>query len=250
MNQVFGIHAVRMVLRQNPLHVKTVLLNENRKDSRLIEIEQLAQRRGIAIQKVSTRQLNELARGLRHQGAAAMCHSGAQTEIKIKITEWCEGLGHIPLIVALDSIQDPRNLGACIRSANCAGAAVVIPKRKGTPITETVSRTAAGAVESTPIFESTNLARDLDLLKQKGFWVIGLDSKAQESVYRADLQDSCVLVFGSEDQGLRRQTAVKCDLLVQVPLVGTVESLNVSVAVGVVAFEAQRQRQAALASSK
>ncbi len=215
-----------------------------------MELEQLAQGRGIAVQKVAVRQLNELACGLRHQGAVAMCHAVARADEKIKIAEWCEALGESPLIVALDSIQDPRNLGACIRSANCAGAAVVIPKRKGAPITETVSRTAAGAVESTPIYESTNLARDLDLLKQKGFWVIGLDAKARQSVYATDLQDACVLVFGSEDQGLRRQTAVKCDVLVQVPLAGCIESLNVSVAVGVVAFEARRQRQAATASSE
>ena len=242
MNKAFGIHAARTILQFNPSIAETVLMNEARKDKRLAELEEMAQKNGIEVCKISMNELNEIGNGVKHQGVVILCSSPPFLNRSKKITEWCKSLGHNPLIVVLDCIQDPRNLGACIRSANSAGAGVIVPKRKGSPITDTVSRTAAGAVESTSIYESTNLARDLDLLKTSGFWVIGLDSQAQQSIYTVDLLDPCVLVFGSEDKGLRQQTKNKCDMLVSIPLIGTVESLNVSVSVGVAAFETIRQR--------
>jgi len=242
MNVIFGIQAVKSVLLHKSSIVETLLLNRNRNDRRLGQIEELAKGKGIELLRVEKQQLDDVSNSSYHQGVVAYLRAPQQSKHK-KITDWLDSLSHPQVLVVLDSIGDPRNLGACIRSANAAGAGgAVISKNRGCSINATVSKTAAGAAELTPIYHSSNLARDLEALKSLDYWVIGLDPEAEVSVYSANLTGKCALVFGSEDKGLRLQTRNKCDLLVKIPLSGQVASLNVSVAVGVSTFELMRQR--------
>ncbi len=241
MNVIFGIHAVKSALLHKPANVKTVLVNEKRNDKRLAQLEQLARDNGIQLLKAEKQNLSEVAESDNHQGVVAYL-APPQRQEHVKITQWLKGLSQSRVIVVLDSIGDPRNMGACIRSANVAGVGgVVVSKSRGCSINATVSKTAAGAAESTAIYQSSNLVRDLETLKSKDYWVIGFDPDANESLYSTDLTEKCVLVFGSEDKGLRLQTRHKCDLLAKIPSNGQVDSLNVSVAVGVVTFESLRQ---------
>ena len=158
-----------------------------------------------------------------------------------------EKISAAPFLLILDGVQDPHNLGACLRSADAAGVhAVVAPKDRSVAFTDTVRRVACGAAEHVPFAQVTNLARTMEHLKTKGLWMIGTDDEASQSLYEADLKGPMALVMGFEGSGLRRLTREHCDVLVRIPMLGSVESLNVSVATGVCLFEAVRQRQSAL----
>ncbi len=243
MKTVLGIHAAKSALEHRTNEVQEVLLSSKRTDRRLNQIESIANRNDLQVRRISNSQLSELAKGNKHQGVVLICDTDSRKS-SLSLKKWIGTLSESSIIVVLDSISDPRNLGACIRSAHAAGAAgVILPKHRGCRVNTTVSRTAAGAVEVTPIFEISNLSRTLEFFKENGFWVVGLHpAGTSQTLYSTDLSEPCVLVFGSEGSGLRRETSKKCDVLVQIPMFGKVESVNVSVAVGVATFEAMRQR--------
>ncbi len=231
------------MLNHRPNEIERVLLSSNRNDKRLQTIELLARQNTISCKRVPLNILVEHAEANRHQGVVVFCHHSIKKKSGPNVLDWLGRIGEGSFIVALDGIIDPRNLGACIRSANAAGVnGVIVPRSRGSAINATVSRTAVGAAEMTPIFSASNLARTLEILKDKEYFVLGLDATAAKSVYETSLTEKCVLVFGAEDSGLRKETRKKCDILINIPMLGKIESVNVSVAVGVVAFEVARQR--------
>ena len=242
MNQVFGIHAVHALLKAQPERVQRLLLLEGREDQRLQELLRLADACGVAHERVPRKRLDRLSRA--HQGVVAECHplvlaSDAELEHR-----W-DSLSGPRLILVLDEISDPRNLGACLRSAEAAGVhAVLVPRRRSAPLNDAALKTAAGAAERLFIVEVANLARSLDWLKERGVWVVGAAGEAQSAWDGCDLTTDVALVMGSEGKGLRDLTRKKCDMLVSIPMTGEVGSLNVSVAAGILLFEAVRQRLA------
>jgi 23S rRNA (guanosine2251-2'-O)-methyltransferase len=232
---IVGINAVAAAVEHDADHVREVLIEAGAKNPRLTEIEENARRRDIDVRRVASNALDGVAGGLRHQGVVAR-YAAAKT--------WGEAL-----LLVLDGVQDPHNLGACLRSAAAAGVtAVVIPKDKAVQVNATVRKTSAGAADSVPVVRVTNLARALRDLQQLGVWIYGLAGEANASLYATDLRGNVALVLGGEADGLRRLTREHCDGLVTIPMPGLanapgVESLNVSVATGVALFEAVRQRQ-------
>ena len=241
--RVCGIHTVTSLLQHRPQDVEVVLIGESQGSTRLTGVEQLAAKNSVKLKKVTAKSLNSLARGVRHQGVIALCKSGSHDSFQGDLNAWLESQTTSSLIVVLDSIEDPRNLGACLRSASAAGAdGVILPRSRGCQITETVAKTAVGAVDLIPIIRVPNLVRALELLKKKGFWLIGLEANAPLSIHDMDLAEPCVLVFGGEQSGLRAGTENACDFLAKIPMHSDIQSLNVSVAVGVACFEVRRQR--------
>jgi 23S rRNA (guanosine2251-2'-O)-methyltransferase len=188
--------------------------------------------------------LDKLAEGGRHQGVVAEVLPRA-SDPETQLEEALESAAGAPLLLVLDGVQDPHNLGACLRSADAAGvAAVIVPRDRAAGMTPVVRKVAAGAAETVPLVAVVNLARTLRQLKERGIWLVGTDDTADKGLYEADLKGPLALVMGSEGEGLRRLTRECCDLLVSIPMAGAVESLNVSVATGVALFEAVRQRSA------
>lgn len=243
MEKHFGIHVATALLRYRTPDVESVVLSDSRKDRRLREIESLARKHGIRVTHLPKREMAEIAQGAKHQGVVVLSRIKTNEVRDTPLSVWLSELTAPDLIVALEGIADPRNLGACLRSANAAGVGgVILPRSRGCSITSTVSRTAAGALETTSIYSAANLARTLDALKTMDYFVVGLDETASESIYNIDLSDPCALIFGTEESGLRAGTRSKCDQLVKIPMYGKISSLNVSVAVGVTTFEVARQR--------
>jgi 23S rRNA (guanosine2251-2'-O)-methyltransferase len=240
----YGIHAVRVLLSRHPQRVRRVLLGAGRDAGRLAEIRALAQRAGVQVGTVDDATLDRLAAGERHQGVVAEVQPRAG-DPETQLEEALEAAGQAPLLLVLDGVQDPHNLGACLRSADAAGvAAVIVPRDRAAGLTPVVRKVAAGAAETVPLVAVVNLARTLRDLKERGIWLVGTDDAADRTLYEADLKGPVALVLGSEGEGLRRLTRECCDQLVAIPMAGAVESLNVSVATGVALFEAVRQRSA------
>lgn len=241
---VAGIHAVETALAGGRGRVVRLLTDRRRRDARLQRLIEHAERASIPVERVHARELSERVGEVRHQGVCAEVHGAAildENDLAARIEE----LAHAPLLLALDGVQDPHNLGACLRSAEAAGAdAVIVPRDRAARLTPTVERAAAGAAELIPLAAVTNLARTLETLKQSGCWVIGTTGAADTALYGADLTGPLVLVMGGEEKGLRPRTRGACDRLVSIPMAGRSESLNVSVAAGVCLFEALRQRSA------
>jgi 23S rRNA (guanosine2251-2'-O)-methyltransferase len=237
---IFGFHTVLARLRAEPKSVLEVLLDESRKDARAKDFAAQVERAGVRLMRVSPSRLEGLAGGGRHQGVVAMVQANTQ---KQTLEELLEGLKSPPLLLVLDGITDPHNLGACLRVANAAGAhAVIAPKDHAAGINATVSKVASGAAEITPYFMVTNLARTLADLKDRNIWIVGTDEKAEKTLFQADLPKSIAWVLGAEGAGMRRLTRESCDLLVRIPMGGAVESLNASVAAGICLFESVRRR--------
>jgi len=240
---IYGMHAVRVMLERHPERVHSVRIAEQRDDPRVRAIDELARRHQRPVQRVEVRALQQLLGDVAHQGVAADI---------TPLPPWSEDAllaalqsASAPLLLALDGVQDPHNLGACLRSADACGAlAVIVPRDRAAQLTPTVRKVAVGAAETTPVVAVTNLVRTLKLLKQAGLWVVGADAAGEKSAYQADLTGPVVLVLGAEGTGLRRLTRQNCDFLVRLPQLGAVESLNVSVAAGMLLYEAVRQRQA------
>ena len=246
----YGIHAVRVLLARNPERVRRLLVASGRDAGRLVELKSLAQRAGVQVIASDDSSLDKLAEGGRHQGVVAEIVPRA-SDPETQLEEALEAGGSAPLLLVLDGVQDPHNLGACLRSADAAGvAAVIVPRDRAAGLTPVVRKVAAGAAETVPLVAVVNLARTLRDLKQRGVWLVGTDDQAGKTLYDADLTGPIALVMGSEGEGLRRLTRECCDLLVSIPMAGAVESLNVSVAAGVGLFEAVRQRAAAVARKK
>ncbi len=235
----FGMHAVRHALSQGRTEGE-LLLQSGRNDHKLTEISRLAEAHGVSTRILSRADLDKLAGG-RHQGVV-LVGRGRRADQQ-DLASMLDSLQAPPLLLVLDGVQDPHNLGACLRCADAAGAhAVIVPRRRAAGMGAAVRKVAAGAAEHVPLFAVPNLARTLRDLQDRGIHVIGTADEAPASLYQADLQGPLALVLGSEEKGLRRLTREHCDEIVSLPMAGQVESLNVSVAAGVCLFEAVRQR--------
>jgi 23S rRNA (guanosine2251-2'-O)-methyltransferase len=235
---VFGFHAVLSRLRADPTSIVELFVDESRNDARIRDLATTAERGGVKVMRVPTKRLDGFYGGGRHQGVVA------RVEVKRSADTLDEILDQIehPLLLVLDGVTDPHNLGACLRVANAAGAhAVVAPKDRAAGITPAVSTVASGAAESTPYIMVTNLARTLSDLKERNVWIVGADERAEQTLYQANLPESIAWVLGAEGEGMRRLTRESCDLLVRIPMAGDVASLNVSVSAGVCLFESVRR---------
>lgn len=237
-----GAHAVQALIDHAPDRLIRAWINKAGKGTAFIETGLRAL--GVAIERVDAAALDRRAAGVRHQGIIA--EFIPREPIGLGDLENLIAQARQPLVLVLDGVTDPHNLGACMRSAAAAAAAaVVIPKDRAAGLSPVVRRAAAGAVELIPLAVVTNLARALDALAELGLWRIGLSGSSSDSLYRADLSGALALVLGSEGNGLRRLTRERCDALVRIPMPGAMESLNVSVATGIALFEAVRVRSAA-----
>lgn len=246
---VGGLHAVETALAGGAGHVRRLLVDRRRRDGRLARLVEHARRAGVAVERVPGATLDARIPDGRHQGACAeVVGPGVLDEPGLR--ERLAALGHAPFVLVLDGVQDPHNLGACLRSAEAAGAdAVVIPRDRAARLSPAVERAAAGAAALVPLAAVTNLGRTLEGLKAAGCWVVGTAGDAQASLYEAGLTGPLALVLGGEEKGLRARTRALCDRLVRIPLAGRVESLNVSVAAGICLFEALRQRRVVVGGS-
>lgn len=240
---IFGLHAVRTLLQQRPERAALLILQKGRDDARVTEIAKLAQAKGIKTELRDGRELDRLAGSERHQGACLHIRSvgvlgeGALDDLLDSATS-------APFLLVLDGVQDPHNLGACLRTADAAGVtAVIVPKDRAAGLSAVVRKVASGAAETVPLIQVTNLARALRWLKERDIWIVGTDDEAPHSLYASKLTGPLAVVLGAEGTGLRRLTRENCDALVSIPMRGVVESLNVSVATGVLLYEALRQRQ-------
>lgn len=240
---LYGLHAVQAALRADR-PVAELWVKAGRHDRRMQAVVHLARQRDIAIHDADRAGLEALVGDVRHQGLVArldLAATGAQLADNFRAL--LAGLEEPPFLLVLDGVQDPHNLGACLRTANAAGVhAVIAPRDRAVGLTPAVRKVASGAAETTPFIRVTNLARTLRELKEAGIWLVGTAGEAGSSLYEADLKGPLALVLGAEGSGLRRLTAEQCDYLVCLPMAGTVESLNVSVAAGICLYEAVRQR--------
>ena len=244
---IYGLHAVRVMLERHPERVNMVRLAERRDDPRVREIDELARRHNRPVQRVDAQGLKQELGDVAHQGVVADV---------VPLPPWTEdelfaALENVtnPLILALDGVQDPHNLGACLRTADACGAmAVVVPKDRAAQVTPTVRKVATGAAETTPVIAVTNLVRTLKLLQEAGLWVVGADAEGARLAHEVDLTGGIVLALGAEGTGLRHLTRQTCDWMVRLPQLGSVESLNVSVAAGMLLYETVRQRTTGKAS--
>jgi 23S rRNA (guanosine2251-2'-O)-methyltransferase len=225
-------------LRADPKSVLEIFLDETRQDARGKDLAAIAERAGVRLMRVPTKRLDGFYGGGRHQGVVA----------RIEVKDLSKDLDQIldgvekPILLVLDGVTDPHNLGACLRVANAAGAhAVIAPKDRACGITPAVSKVASGAAEATPYLMVTNLARTLAQIKERNIWIVGADERAEKTVFETDLPDSIAWVLGAEGEGMRRLTRESCDLLARIPMKGMVESLNVSVSAGVCLFESVRR---------
>ena len=237
---VFGFHAVLARLRADAASVLEIYLDETRGDARARDLAAAAERSGVKLMRVPTRRLDGFYGGGRHQGVVARIEVKSAADTVGELLDQVEK----PLLLVLDGVTDPHNLGACLRVANAAGAhAVVAPRDRAAGITPAVSKVASGAAEATPYLMVTNLARTLAEIKERNVWVIGADERAEQTLYQADLPESIAWVMGAEGEGMRRLTRESCDLLVRIPMQGEVQSLNVSVSAGICLFESVRRRR-------
>ncbi|HBQ02627.1 MAG TPA: 23S rRNA (guanosine(2251)-2'-O)-methyltransferase RlmB [Halieaceae bacterium] len=241
----FGIHAINSLLRRSPDRILSLSIQVDRNDKRIQELVSLAQNQGVALARASKAELDELTTE-RHQGVVAVIER-IETTALLSERDLPSFLGAIacPLVLVLDGVTDPHNLGACLRSADAAGVhAVVVPKDNSAELNATARKVASGAADVVPLVSVTNLARTLKALKDAGLWVIGTTGDADVLVYEQDLGLPAAIVMGAEGAGMRRLTTEACDFLVKLPMLGAVSSLNVSVATGIILFEAVRQRGA------
>lgn len=242
MDQVYGLHAVAALLASDPGRVRVVHVQRGRQDRRVSELVDAARAAGIRVDIADRAWLDRRAGGS-HQGVLAECHAMAPLDEKAFEARWQE-LAAPRLLLVLDGITDPRNLGACLRSANAAGVqAVLLPRRRSAPLSDVALKTAAGGAEGLLLVSVANLARRLEWLKDQGVWLVGADGAASRAYSDVDLTRDCAIVLGGEAEGMRALTAKLCDDLVSIPMRGTVSSLNVSVAAGILLFEALRQRR-------
>jgi 23S rRNA (guanosine2251-2'-O)-methyltransferase len=241
---VYGLNSVRMALKVNPDNIERLQVLPVRKNPRIQELLGMAKSHpSITVETITLEQMKHYGADINHQGVLAVLREIPSKPLNIK--DFLDGLEDDAFLLILDQIQDPHNLGACMRTAEAAGVqAVIVAKNNGVGITPVVSKVASGAAETLPFFQVTNLASTIDDLKKRGIWVMGTAGDADKTIYDQDLCGPLAIVLGSEGDGLRRLTQEKCDVLLSIPMHGMVESLNVSVATGVVLYEAVRQRGA------
>jgi 23S rRNA (guanosine2251-2'-O)-methyltransferase len=239
---LFGFHAVTVRLKTAPASVSEVHVDATRRDQRMRQFVERAKEAGVRLIDSDDMRLTQLAGTARHQGVVARVQPLPQSHSLDDVLDQVDGT---PLLLVLDGVTDPHNLGACLRVADGAGAhAVVAPKDHAVGLNATVAKVASGAAETVPYLMVTNLARTLNELKERDIWIVGTSDAADASLYDVDLTRPVALVLGAEGAGMRQLTAKTCDQLVRLPMKGAVESLNVSVAAGVCLYEALRQREA------
>jgi len=237
---LFGFHAVGVRVKTAPASVIEVYVDATRRDARMKQFLARAAEAGVRVIEADGARLAKLCGGVGHQGVVARVQAIEQAR---SLDDLLDGLHEPPLLLVLDGVTDPHNLGACLRVADGASAhAVIAPKDHAAGINATVAKVASGAAETVPYFMVTNLARTLNELKERSIWVVGTAGEAERTLYQADLKGPAALVLGAEGPGLRQLTRKTCDELVRIPMRGAVESLNVSVASGVCLYEALRQR--------
>ena len=237
-----GFHAVTARLRQSPGSIENLYVDETRRDKRVAGLLELAQRSNLPTHLVPTERLDAIAGSVRHQGVLAIAE---QLSLAQDIDEVFDGMDTPALLLILDGVTDPHNLGACLRTADAAGVhAVIAPKDRSVGLTPVVERVSCGASQTTPYLMVTNLARQLRDLKDRGVWIVGTDERGEHYPDQVDQTGSIAWVMGAEGKGMRRLTRDLCDYLVRIPMIGSVESLNVSVATGVCLYETVRQRLA------
>ncbi|TAH45827.1 MAG: 23S rRNA (guanosine(2251)-2'-O)-methyltransferase RlmB [Gammaproteobacteria bacterium] len=239
---LIGIHSVEAALNYDAGNILELYIESGQQNPRVRELAERARDAGVKPHARDKADLDRMTGGARHQGIAAKYRTPpARTESDLPAI--IEAAGSSALFLVLDGVTDPHNLGACLRSAEAAGvSAVIVPKDRAVGITPTVRRASAGAADRVPFVASTNLARSLKLLKQSGIWLTGLAGDGDQSLYACDFKGPVAVVIGSEGEGMRRLTRESCDFIARIPMQGSVESLNVSVATGVVLFEVLRQR--------
>ena len=240
MKNLVGFHAVTSRLRQRPETVTEIYVDAERNDARAKDLRELAKRLNVRVIPVDMKRLDGMSGGVRHQGVVAQAEPLNMPQF---IEDVLDAIDEPPLILILDGVQDPHNLGACLRVADGAGAhAVIAPKDRSVGLTTAAIKVASGAAESVPYIVVTNLARTMRDLKDKNIWLVGADDSAPESLYKAKLDGALGMVLGAEGEGLRRLTKESCDMLVSIPMFGSIASLNVSVASGICLYEARRRR--------
>jgi len=241
--EIFGFHSIASILKSNPELVLNVLIQKERRDKRINELINTLSSQKISYSFADKVFLDKISKGELHQGviSSVIPPSILNEESFIQsITRFNQN----SLILILDSIQDPRNLGACLRSANAAGVSHVIINKDGSaPINSLVHRTSAGAVNNLQIFHVTNLSRTIQQIKKRDIWVVGLDGNTESSIYNVNLTGPIAIVVGSEGKGIRSLIKKNCDQIVSIPMAGNIESLNVSVATAIALFESKRQRE-------
>lgn len=244
-NLTYGLHAVRMLLEHNPLQVLELWVLDSRCDALIQGLCALAARHGVHVERVSRKTLNRLTSFAAHQGVVA-CHRATPGAIN-NVGALLERLDETTLILMLDGVTDPHNLGACLRNADAtAVAGVVIPRSRGVGLTASARKVASGAAESVPVISVANLARTIDVVKDAGVVVVGTADDAPDGLYDIDLRGPHAFVLGAEERGLRRLTREKCDRLLKIPMRGTLSSLNVASASAVLLYEARRQQSVAV----
>jgi 23S rRNA (guanosine2251-2'-O)-methyltransferase len=247
---VYGLHAVRAVLTRRPDDVIRLAIAATRDDARVRELRELAAARGLEAQPVSADALDRETGGAAHQGVVLEVRPSAPLD-ENSLLDLLASQASPALVLVLDGVYDPHNLGACLRTADAAGAtAVVAPRDRAAGLTPVVRKVAAGAAETMPFAQVTNLARALRDMKAAGLWIAGTAEDGEKDVYAADLTGPLALVMGSEGKGLRRLTRESCDFRLRLPMQGAVASLNVSVAAGIVLYEALRQRRPEVAEGE
>jgi 23S rRNA (guanosine2251-2'-O)-methyltransferase len=243
LTKIVGIHAAQAALNYSPQKITRVWLNTERSDKRLETLLETLSELNVPLEKVDRKKLDKLADGMNHQGVVlevSLPEELSENELKTAV----EHLTEPALFLVLDNVQDPHNLGACLRTADATKVhGIIITKDNAVGITPTVCKVASGAAETVPVYIVTNLARTLRWLKGEGVWIIGTAGEAEQTLYQTDFKIPMALVIGAEEKGMRRLTREQCDLLVKLPMLGTVESLNLSVATGVLLYEVLRQRQ-------
>jgi 23S rRNA (guanosine2251-2'-O)-methyltransferase len=239
---IHGFHAVIARIRQNSDSISEVYVDSQRRDPRARDLLKLAETHDVRVVPVDGKRLDGMAGNTRHQGVAARVDAAQRVQ---HLDDVLDTLVEPALILVLDGVQDPHNLGACLRSADAFGVhAVIAPKDRAVGITSTVEKVACGAAETVPYITVTNISRTLRELQEREIWVVGADGEAESDLHTFKHTGSLAIVLGAEGEGLRRLTKETCDQLVKIPMLGSVESLNVSVSTGVFLYEARRQRAA------
>ena len=239
-----GFHAVGARLRHAPASIETIYVDERRRDGRMVDLQHRAKSLGVRVAPIDAERLRGLAGEAPHQGVVALA---AELEHAVTLDDVLSRVDADTLLLLLDGVTDPRNLGACLRVADAAGVnAVIVPRDRSAGLTPSALKAAAGAAETVPLISVTNLARAMDDLRDADVRLVGAAGEAAQSLYQLDLAGPLAWALGAEDSGLRRLTRERCDVLARIPLAGHVESLNVSVAAGICLFESKRQRSASV----
>ncbi|MEN9755979.1 MAG: hypothetical protein RL755_166 [Pseudomonadota bacterium] len=243
LTKIVGLHAAQSALMYSPQKISRAWIDSERHDKRLETLLETLSTLDVSIEKVDRKKLDKLADGMNHQGVVlevTLPEELSENALKVAV----ENLTENALFLVLDNVQDPHNLGACLRTADATGVhGIIITKDNAVGITPTVCKVASGAAETVPVYVVTNLSRTLRWLKTEGVWVIGTAGEAENTLYQSDFTVPMALVIGAEEKGMRRLTREQCDFLVKLPMRGTVDSLNLSVATGVMLYEVLRQRQ-------